>query len=160
MYYDRPSCGSHVRQRRFLGNCQVDGRPGKLLEHGSLAEHVLTSFVDSRAMSLPGCSCGTRIQETNPEPIQVVNGRRIGKMCGWCLSTWAFLVERYAEDRLFLGIFTSAHRQVDLMKECWNNVFQPSLRIWEAGNTPNPDVWRNKSAFCVLRTTAPAETLL
>ncbi|KAF9644300.1 5-methylaminomethyl-2-thiouridylate-methyltransferase [Thelephora ganbajun] len=35
-------------------------------------------------------------------------------------------------------------RIVDLTKEYWNNVFQPSLRVWEAGDTPNPDVWCNK----------------
>ena len=52
----------------------------------SLAKHILTSFTDSRVMTLLGCSCGTGIQETNPEPMQAVNGRRIGKMCGWCLS--------------------------------------------------------------------------
>ncbi|KAF9789715.1 tRNA-specific 2-thiouridylase [Thelephora terrestris] len=35
-------------------------------------------------------------------------------------------------------------RMVDLTKEYWNNVFQPSLRVWEAGDTPNPDVWCNR----------------
>ena len=39
--------------------------------------------------------------------------------------------------------------KVDLTKEYWNNVFQPSLMVWEAGETPNPDVWCNKSAFRV-----------
>jgi len=27
-------------------------------------------------------------------------------------------------------------------------VFQPSLRVWEAGDTPNPDVWCNRSVPC------------
>lgn len=33
---------------------------------------------------------------------------------------------------------------VDLSKEYWNRVFQPSLAVWEAGGTPNPDIWCNK----------------
>ncbi|EKM55235.1 uncharacterized protein PHACADRAFT_255702 [Phanerochaete carnosa HHB-10118-sp] len=33
---------------------------------------------------------------------------------------------------------------VDLSKEYWNRVFQPSLALWEAGATPNPDIWCNK----------------
>lgn len=35
-------------------------------------------------------------------------------------------------------------RMVDLTKEYWNNVFQPSLKVWEVGDTPNPDVWCNR----------------
>ncbi|KAF8912210.1 tRNA-specific 2-thiouridylase [Gymnopilus junonius] len=33
---------------------------------------------------------------------------------------------------------------VDLSKEYWNRVFEPSLRQWEAGVSPNPDVWCNR----------------
>ncbi|PSR77576.1 hypothetical protein PHLCEN_2v7766 [Hermanssonia centrifuga] len=33
---------------------------------------------------------------------------------------------------------------IDLSKEYWNTVFQPSLHEWEAGGTPNPDIWCNK----------------
>ncbi|KAF7374698.1 tRNA-specific 2-thiouridylase MnmA [Mycena sanguinolenta] len=33
---------------------------------------------------------------------------------------------------------------VDLSKEYWNRVFEPSLRMWEDGITPNPDVWCNR----------------
>lgn len=36
-------------------------------------------------------------------------------------------------------------RMVDLSKEYWTRVFEPSLRAWEKGWTPNPDVWCNKS---------------
>ncbi|KJA24229.1 hypothetical protein HYPSUDRAFT_136638 [Hypholoma sublateritium FD-334 SS-4] len=33
---------------------------------------------------------------------------------------------------------------IDLSKQYWNRVFEPSLRDWEAGISPNPDVWCNK----------------
>ncbi|KAJ7261768.1 tRNA-specific 2-thiouridylase [Mycena haematopus] len=33
---------------------------------------------------------------------------------------------------------------IDLSKEYWNRVFAPSLRMWEDGITPNPDVWCNR----------------
>ncbi|KAI0080508.1 5-methylaminomethyl-2-thiouridylate-methyltransferase [Panus rudis PR-1116 ss-1] len=33
---------------------------------------------------------------------------------------------------------------VDLSKEYWNRVFEPALKVWEEGGTPNPDVWCNK----------------
>ncbi|PAV23972.1 tRNA 5-methylaminomethyl-2-thiouridylate-methyltransferase [Pyrrhoderma noxium] len=36
------------------------------------------------------------------------------------------------------------HKLIDLSKEYWNNVFEPSLRLWEAGQTPNPDVMCNR----------------
>ncbi|EGN95715.1 hypothetical protein SERLA73DRAFT_76789 [Serpula lacrymans var. lacrymans S7.3] len=35
-------------------------------------------------------------------------------------------------------------RLVDLSREYWTRVFEPSLRTWEMGATPNPDVWCNK----------------
>ncbi|KAF8651508.1 hypothetical protein AX16_004720 [Volvariella volvacea WC 439] len=35
-------------------------------------------------------------------------------------------------------------QMIDLTKEYWNRVFEPSLRQWELGITPNPDVWCNK----------------
>lgn len=43
-----------------------------------------------------------------------------------------------------LSVFMVAPRKVDLTKEYWNDVFQPSLKVWETGGTPNPDVWCNK----------------
>ncbi|KAI0693356.1 tRNA-specific 2-thiouridylase [Cytidiella melzeri] len=33
---------------------------------------------------------------------------------------------------------------VDLSREYWTRVFEPSLAAWEAGATPNPDIWCNK----------------
>ncbi|KAF8625580.1 hypothetical protein AX15_005301 [Amanita polypyramis BW_CC] len=33
---------------------------------------------------------------------------------------------------------------IDLSREYWNRVFEPSLYQWEMGTTPNPDVWCNK----------------
>ena len=54
-------------------------------------------------------------------------------------------------ERMPASIFIKAHRKVDLTKEYWNNVFQPSLRVWESGGTPNPDVWCNRSASRALR---------
>lgn len=35
-------------------------------------------------------------------------------------------------------------KMVDLSREYWTRVFEPSLRMWEAGATPNPDIWCNK----------------
>ncbi|KAF9473011.1 5-methylaminomethyl-2-thiouridylate-methyltransferase [Pholiota conissans] len=33
---------------------------------------------------------------------------------------------------------------VDLSQQYWNRVFEPSLRDWELGLSPNPDVWCNR----------------
>lgn len=35
-------------------------------------------------------------------------------------------------------------RMVDLSKEYWTRVFEPAVRMWERGQTPNPDVWCNR----------------
>ncbi|KAJ6576715.1 tRNA-specific 2-thiouridylase [Mycena vulgaris] len=35
-------------------------------------------------------------------------------------------------------------QMIDLSKEYWNRVFEPSLSQWEHGITPNPDVWCNR----------------
>ncbi|KAF7312527.1 tRNA-specific 2-thiouridylase MnmA [Mycena indigotica] len=35
-------------------------------------------------------------------------------------------------------------QMVDLSKEYWTRVFEPALRDWEDGVTPNPDVWCNR----------------
>ncbi|KAF8350357.1 tRNA-specific 2-thiouridylase [Amanita rubescens] len=35
-------------------------------------------------------------------------------------------------------------KMVDLSRDYWNKVFEPSLYQWEKGITPNPDVWCNK----------------
>jgi len=37
---------------------------------------------------------------------------------------------------------------VDLSKEYWLRVFEPSLRLWEQGMTPNPDTDCNRYAEC------------
>lgn len=42
------------------------------------------------------------------------------------------------------SLLTRCVRQIDLSKDYWNDVFEPSLRLWEAGETPNPDVWCNR----------------
>ncbi|KAI0780510.1 tRNA 5-methylaminomethyl-2-thiouridylate-methyltransferase [Trametes elegans] len=33
---------------------------------------------------------------------------------------------------------------VDLSREYWTRVFEPALEMWEAGDTPNPDIWCNR----------------
>ncbi|KAG2067501.1 5-methylaminomethyl-2-thiouridylate-methyltransferase [Suillus decipiens] len=33
---------------------------------------------------------------------------------------------------------------MDLSREYWTRVFEPSLKFWESGMTPNPDVWCHK----------------
>jgi hypothetical protein len=53
--------------------------------------------------------------------------------------------------RVLFRMFTVTHRKVDLTKEYWNNIFQPSLRIWGAGDTQNLDVWCSMSASCIAR---------
>ncbi|KAG7096558.1 hypothetical protein E1B28_003980 [Marasmius oreades] len=35
-------------------------------------------------------------------------------------------------------------KMIDLSKEYWNRIFEPSLQLWESGQTPNPDVWCNR----------------
>ncbi|KAG6905769.1 hypothetical protein DXG01_000836 [Tephrocybe rancida] len=35
-------------------------------------------------------------------------------------------------------------RLIDLSRDYWNRVFEPSLRQWEDGVTPNPDIWCNR----------------
>ncbi|TFK46652.1 5-methylaminomethyl-2-thiouridylate-methyltransferase [Heliocybe sulcata] len=37
-------------------------------------------------------------------------------------------------------------KMVDLSREYWTRVFEPSLELWERGETPNPDVWCNRLA--------------
>ena len=61
---------------------------------------------------------------------------------------------RARRQHIPFNMFIVTHRKVDLTKEYWNNVFQPSLRVWEAGDTPNPDVWCNRSASCTSRNAA------
>ncbi|KAH9005046.1 5-methylaminomethyl-2-thiouridylate-methyltransferase [Lactarius hatsudake] len=34
-------------------------------------------------------------------------------------------------------------QMIDLSREYWLRVFEPAIKIWESGNTPNPDVWCN-----------------
>jgi tRNA-specific 2-thiouridylase len=34
--------------------------------------------------------------------------------------------------------------KIDLSREYWHRVFEPSLKAWELGITPNPDVWCNR----------------
>ncbi|KAJ7170856.1 tRNA-specific 2-thiouridylase [Mycena crocata] len=41
-------------------------------------------------------------------------------------------------------VFDIPCQMIDLSKEYWNRVFEPSLRQWEHGITPNPDVWCNR----------------
>lgn len=60
---------------------------------------------------LPDCSCEIGIQETNPGRRQGVNGRRIGRMYGWCLDVWVYLAEWYVRERpqlIDFGMLTTA----------------------------------------------------
>ncbi|OCF45605.1 tRNA (5-methylaminomethyl-2-thiouridylate)-methyltransferase [Kwoniella heveanensis CBS 569] len=43
-----------------------------------------------------------------------------------------------------IGISTDKVKMVDLSKEYWNRVFEPSINVWERGGTPNPDVDCNR----------------
>jgi tRNA-specific 2-thiouridylase len=46
-------------------------------------------------------------------------------------------------------IFRNFFGQVDLSREYWTRVFEPSLRVWESGGTPNPDIWCNRCVYFV-----------
>ncbi|KAI0053929.1 tRNA methyltransferase [Auriscalpium vulgare] len=35
-------------------------------------------------------------------------------------------------------------RMVDLSRDYWTRVFEPALKAWELGDTPNPDIWCNR----------------
>ncbi|EMD38131.1 hypothetical protein CERSUDRAFT_134714 [Gelatoporia subvermispora B] len=35
-------------------------------------------------------------------------------------------------------------KMIDLSREYWTRVFEPCLRLWEKGETPNPDIWCNR----------------
>jgi tRNA-specific 2-thiouridylase len=43
-----------------------------------------------------------------------------------------------------VGIPSDKVRLVDLSSEYWTRVFEPSVAEWDAGRTPNPDVWCNR----------------
>ncbi|KAJ3484753.1 hypothetical protein NLI96_g5414 [Meripilus lineatus] len=54
------------------------------------------------------------------------------------------------------------YQMVDLSREYWTRVFDPSLRAWEAGATPNPDIWCNKEVKfgALLQKIIPQDTWL
>lgn len=43
-----------------------------------------------------------------------------------------------------VGVSPDRIKLVDLSKEYWSKVFEPSVREWEAGRTPNPDILCNR----------------
>lgn len=43
-----------------------------------------------------------------------------------------------------VGIPDKDIRLVDLSREYWSRVFEPAVAVWDAGNTPNPDVDCNR----------------
>lgn len=43
-----------------------------------------------------------------------------------------------------VGIPQSDIKLVDLSREYWTRVFEPAIAVWEAGQTPNPDVACNR----------------
>ncbi|WVF67811.1 tRNA (5-methylaminomethyl-2-thiouridylate)-methyltransferase [Kwoniella sp. CBS 6097] len=43
-----------------------------------------------------------------------------------------------------IGIPSDKVKMVDLSKEYWSRVFEPSINVWERGGTPNPDVDCNR----------------
>lgn len=50
-------------------------------------------------------------------------------------------------------------QMIDLSQEYWNRVFEPSLKQWESGVTPNTDVWCNREIkFGALLERLPAPT--
>ena len=55
-----------------------------------------------------------------------------------------FHVSWYAIEIIIVKPCLGCTEQVDLSREYWLRVFEPSLAAWEAGVTPNPDVWCNR----------------
>ncbi|WWC92568.1 tRNA (5-methylaminomethyl-2-thiouridylate)-methyltransferase [Kwoniella dendrophila CBS 6074] len=43
-----------------------------------------------------------------------------------------------------VGISNDKVRLIDLSKEYWSRVFEPSINVWENGGTPNPDIDCNR----------------
>jgi hypothetical protein len=56
-----------------------------------------------------------------------------------------------------VGVPEARVKMVDLSSEYWGRVFEPSLRVWEEGGTPNPDVGCNRFVIDVF---SPKETLI
>ena len=54
---------------------------------------ILTCVAGSRVMMLLDFSCATGTRETNPGPTRGANGKRIGRMYGWCPRTWVYPAE-------------------------------------------------------------------
>lgn len=44
----------------------------------------------------------------------------------------------------FIGIPPKSVKLVDFTKEYWSQVFEPAVRVWEQGGTPNPDIACNR----------------
>lgn len=79
----------------------------------------------------------------NQGRIKVVNGKRTGRTSNKFAENLEFLVKWLVNFRTHPNTQTEWSK-VDLSKEYWNRVFEPALRMWEYGATPNPDVWCNK----------------
>lgn len=82
----------------------------------------------------------------NPAQTADVSGRRIGPTFRGCVHTLTFPFEWYG-CYLYIVYFSFTELQlpqVDLSREYWTRVFEPSLVAWESGATPNPDIWCNK----------------
>jgi hypothetical protein len=56
-----------------------------------------------------------------------------------------------------VGVPEERVKMVDLSSEYWGRVFEPSLRVWEEGGTPNPDVGCNRFDIDLF---SPKETLI
>lgn len=100
----------------------------------------------SRTMISLRFLCGTGIHEMNPEQTKDANGRRTGKMYNALVEYSTFRAKWYASCRAPLSVNLTLKSKIDLSREYWNRVFEPSLKLWEAGQTPNPDVWCNRYA--------------
>lgn len=48
-----------------------------------------------------------------------------------------------------VGIPKDSIKLVDLSKEYWSRVFEPSVGVWERGGTPNPDVDCNRYVIVI-----------
>lgn len=115
---------------------------------------VSSAFARIMTYQLSSCEIGTPMM--NLVPIVVANGKKTGKTWGVCVVCWIFLVRWSLQFQVsatrqkpsnFLADSAFLSCKVDLSREYWNRVFEPSLRMWEMGETPNPDVWCNRWEF-------------
>ena len=102
-------------------------------------------FLVHRSMIYQQYSCEIGTLGTNQGLTKVVNGKGTGKMSNEYVKSLIYPVKWYVYFQS-LPLFYSflIQQKIDLSRDYWHRVFEPSLKAWESGVTPNPDVWCNR----------------